>query len=576
VGVSAEQLAGMPLGELLRLPYAAVSDLRREIGRASTAVQARALLGYARISEPGQRLAERSAALDLVLSSAADASLHAEALAERAIDLARANRLDDAEQLAHDLLHSTTSEVAAGRATEALARAAAWRGDDPAARQAQRLFAECVDRYAALDADEWRGHAMFWLGNAVHLRWGRLDQARHDMAAGIRLLAPQSPRRGSALTFLADLLTTLGEVDEAVRLLDEADLLAAEHSDPQTQAYAHWSRARLASLTGDIETTVRQIRNVEAAAGDWFSITTGATFLADAAELLDRVGQRSAAADYLRRATARDPADEFVRAATAVITARHGDPRRGFDLLVGLAREPWLEPWQAWRRNLFSAWALLRLGAPDAAAYAVRAFEQAESLHGIDLALRGERELGSALLPIAARSGCRVAQDALVGRGGLVVSLLGELAVSRDGEPVEVPTGTPGKLFRLLALHHPSGLTPEQAIDALWPDRSGERGDKALRDALSRLRSRCGPVVIREPGRLRLQSAWVDAAAFERTAERALAATGEAAVSQAVAAHALWSGPLLPADLYDDWCADHRRRFTVLHERIRALLSIDT
>lgn len=102
------------------------------------------------------------------------------------------------------------------------------------------------------------------------------------------------------------------------RALDEAQGIADRDDDVKTLAYLAWSRAALASLRGDALTTERLLREVERDARDWFQGSTGATFLADAAEMLDRLGLSKEADAYLARA--RD------RARRMSSSARPGQP----------------------------------------------------------------------------------------------------------------------------------------------------------------------------------------------------------------------------------------------------------
>jgi DNA-binding SARP family transcriptional activator len=112
-------------------------------------------------------------------------------------------------------------------------------------------------------------------------------------------------------------------------------------------------------------------------------------------------------------------------------------------------------------------------------------------------------------------------------------------------------------IVRLLALHA-DGLGVEEVIDALWPEVDLDDARRRLRGALSRMRTRGGDVVVRDGTRLRLADAWVDARAFREAADRALAGFAVDRAGQAVAALALWTGELLPADPYESWAVGPR------------------
>ena len=60
--------------------------------------------------------------------------------------------------------------------------------------------------------------------------------------------------------------------------------------DERAAGYLAWTAAQLESLRGDADATRAALGEIEAHSGDWFVHATGAEFLADAADLLDPVG----------------------------------------------------------------------------------------------------------------------------------------------------------------------------------------------------------------------------------------------------------------------------------------------
>jgi DNA-binding SARP family transcriptional activator len=355
-------------------------------------------------------------------------------------------------------------------------------------------------------------------------------------------------------------------------VLSEAADLAAEYDDSTTRAYVTWQRARVASLNDDAEAVERHLAETERHRADWFDITSGSTYLADAAELLDRVGRQGAAEDYLRRAIERNPDDEFVLQAQAALLARHGDPHAALRALRALTHAPWLEVRLTWRRTLLAAYASLRAGRDDAGTLAARALDQAAELGDPRIALTGEPALMTTLMPLAAGAGSAAAEQ-LLSPAGLVVRVLGRFSVQRNAAPVDLPDGTPAMIVRLLALHA-DGLGVEEVIDALWPEVDLDDARRRLRGALSRMRTRGGDVVMRDGTRLRLADAWVDARAFRDAADRALAGIATDRAGLAVAALALWTGELLPGDPYESWAvgprAQLRRRRVELLDLVAA------
>ena len=473
-----------------------------------------ALLHLARACEPGLRLMHRSAAIERLdaLTTGADDQLDREVRAEQALDLARNAKLDAAEELARRVLGEARPDerVAYGRASEALGRVLAWRGDEMSARAADRHLGEAAEVYTELGTREWLGFLTFWRGNALLYQHGRLAEAREAMHSALEILAADSPRRGVVLTFFADVLTTLGDWPAVDLALAEARQLAAVHGDDMTSAYAEWQAAKVASVQGDAVATARHLSEAERHRAEWFDLTSGSTFLADAAELLDRVGRHDAADEYLARAVAVDPDDEFVLQARALLLARRGDPDLALAALHELTQRPWLEPRLTWRRTMFVAWASLRAQRDGVGTHAARALEQARELGAASIAVVGEPAITAALLPLAAAAGSSIATSLLAPGSGLVVRVLGEVSIRRGAADVPLPTGRPSMLVRLLAVH-PLGLELDEVVDTLWPEQDVDTGRRRLRDTLARLKARSGDLVIRNGNRLLLAPAWVDA-----------------------------------------------------------------
>ncbi len=162
------------------------------------------------------------------------------------------------------------------------------------------------------------------------------------------------------------------------------------------------------------------------------------------------------------------------------------------------------------------------------------------------LGLRRTQDLSSRLDVVggaAAAEGCR--PDA-------VVSILGPLAVARDGERSMPPAGHPSTVLAYVALH--TTVHIEQLVDVLWPDATVEQGRRRLRNVLARLRAVVGDVVVRRDQQLLLAGGVeVDAHRFEDLARRALGATGPGQLALIDDALAAWTGPPLADWPYDDW-----------------------
>ena len=546
-----------------------------------------ALLERAWELEPPLRITERTAALDrlaaLLASGSAPAapatrSWELELAAERAIDAARLLELDRAIALADEVIAVADPglEIAVARALMARARALAWTGTESSSRRAERIYVEVIDRYRALGRPDWTGHAIFWRGHTIYFQNGDLQRALALMAEALEVLDDASRMRSTVLTFYADVLASLGDGDAADAALQEAADLADRDEDDKTRAYAAWGRARVASYRGDPLATERLLREVQRDAGDWFATHIGSTFLADGAEMLDRLGLVDEAQGFLERAREADPGDEFVLQAEATLLARSGDPVEGIEALRRLARGDWLEKRLLWRHTLLSAWATFRAGGDQAGELAARALEQAAvDGGGLIVARSTERELTSALAPLAEAAGSSHARTLLLDGRELVVRLFGATrVVAADGSVLALPAGQPGELVRMLALHE-HGLALEVVLEAFFPDVRPALARQRLRQILTRLRSAVGDVVVRDGETLALRPAWVDVREFIAAADRVRAAHGARAVQRAYAALALRTGPLLVFDPYAEWATAARDQVEYRYLALLDLVAAD-
>ena len=531
--------------------------------------------------EPPLRLSERRAALDRLEEVLASGQIpnapngrdwQLELWAERAVDAAAADRLDDALELAERVLANAdgSAPLATARATLARGRALAWSGTEENTRAGEGLLIEAAERFATLGHTEWQGFAVFWRGHAICYVNGRLVEAEHLMAQALEILPYSSPRRATVLSFYADVLVDLGEWDDADAALDEAYRLAETANDPKSRAYVNWSRAHTAAGRGDAVRAERLFREVERDATDWWQ-NYGAFFLCDAARILDTLGLTEAAHGYLRRArTLLDSSsigsgqgtDDFepLALARACVQARSGDPGLALEELQALTRRRWLEKGLMWRLQLLGAWAELRAGNREsAAAEATKAFAKAVGLGGMNVAMAGEPDIARALAPLAAEAGSAPARALLSGEAGLVIRLFGTPEVtSADGATLELPAGRPGELVRMLALH-PHGLPVEVVLEEFFPDTPPKTSRHRLRQVLTRLRAAAGEIVIRNGDMLKLAPAWVDVREFRALARRARASRGTRELILSVAALALADrGPLLVADPYAPWTEEIR------------------
>lgn len=130
------------------------------------------------------------------------------------------------------------------------------------------------------------------------------------------------------------------------------------------------------------------------------------------------------------------------------------------------------------------------------------------------------------------------------------IRLLGDFEIEAVGAEDSRPTGSVGLAVKIVAL---AGRMPaEELIDELWPEAGSDAGRNRLRTLLSRVRQRCGPVLVRTGDRIGLAPGIeTDARLFEAAVLGALAARGaddHRWGQMARDALALYRGELLPGD----------------------------
>jgi len=542
----------------------------------ATASDPSGLLERAWELETEGRQAERTATLDqlervLAAGEARPAptgrSWELELRAERALDAPAI-----ATQLSVALLEETIAladairreagparEIAIARAMFARGRALAWIGTDKATREADLCLGDAAERFAVLGRSEWCGYSTFWRGYNVCFLSGDLPRAATLIGEALEILGPGSPRRPMVLSFHADALVALGELDAAERAIAEGKELVTLQRDRKARSYLAWTHAKLAAARGDADGVELMLREVERDWGDWANSHGGGAFELDAADLLDRLGRSREAEGYLARALARGP-EEWLQMTRATITARSGDPRLAIEELQRLARGNWLERRLLWRHTLLMAWATFRAGREGAGELAARALEQAVACGGVRVAVAGERELVAALAPLAERAGSGHARELMLDGRPVLIRLFGTpAAVRADGTAVELPAGQRGELVRMLAVN-PRGLPVDVVLATFFPDAHGATARHRLRQLLSSLRSAVGELVVRDGEQLRLVPAWVDVREFLAAADRVRRTRGPRAVRLAYTALAVCTGPLLPTDPYASWTDEIRAR----------------
>lgn len=436
---AAQLLAGLQPRWLDRLDVDELEDAVAALPDAALEEHARALLHVARAHEPAARLQRRTAALQRVLRIAVrrgDAPLAREVDAELARDLIR----DGRAELAASVARACSTPPMTGRPLPACA---------PLTRSGARRRGGVTTRRSRPRSRCWRtpcGVAARTGSSPGRRRWrcrsrrGSTTRRRATSARSRWSTTRCTTCRSAAGTARwpspsADFLDNCGRYDEATADLAEARNLAALTGDVRGLAYVAWESARNASQRGDAAAAAAAIRQVERQLGEWFAHATGAEFLADAADLLDRVGEPALARSYLDRAMER--ADECpllvavaVAVAEAAVAPRSGDPAEALALFDRLRGWSGVVPHERWRLAL-RAYAASRLADPRAGALAARAFDQAAAL-GDGLPFVREAIIADRLVGLAADAGSAAATRLLPHRDPpLTVTLLGGFGVAR-------------------------------------------------------------------------------------------------------------------------------------------------
>jgi DNA-binding SARP family transcriptional activator/ATP/maltotriose-dependent transcriptional regulator MalT len=527
-----------------------------------------ALIHVARACESAGFLEKREETLSHLVAAAsksADPALQADIDVERACDLMRdISHHVEAEELAKKVLESAppSALLARARALSALGRATCWhvdeRGcvDQEALRRGARYLEQAFELFVELELGTLASGVAVYRAMWTEFGVGHAEKALEILNQALELLVDRRRRYAWVLQFRAEVLTELGRHDEVHADVNEIIQISTQLGhDPQLTAYAHFDQFISDSYRGDAEATLERVRLTEAHRDEWWRFA-GSTFMASAADNLDRVGYTTLAFEYLQRAQS-DPGDAgpLVDLAECAILARHGDPVVAEERLSGLV-EKGLEVREYWRVTLFRAYAALRRGDPGAGAMAARAFEEAANLGQPQLPLIRERELTEALLGLAAETGLPAAIALEASSLPLALNLLGGFELTLGGRSVPLGGGQAAQLLKLVSISE-GRLLAERAIEALWPESDPDAGRNRLRTVLNRLREVAGDVMTRERDLLVLSpSMRIDLAQFHAEARQALAlgvTEPTAAVAVARSAISRYRGDLLPHDPYEAW-----------------------
>ncbi|MEA2125801.1 MAG: hypothetical protein QOI80_2583, partial [Solirubrobacteraceae bacterium] len=369
---AAALVADLAPDRLDRLDHAELGAIVDALPPAAVQAHPRVLVHLARACEPAAQLVRRDDALARAEAAAVgDPRLRRELDAERARDLVRDDRFEAADELAVAVLAAAGDDELAtrARALDVRGRALALRGDEESLRRAEAQFEAAVVLCRALEQRNWLAAILLAVADRVHYARGQHDLAVQRIDECLAILPGRSRYRATTLSFRTTILIDCGRFAEAESTFAEMRRLSEATGDERAAGYVAWTQAQLASYRGEAGALRAALREAEDHSGEWFEHSTGAEFLAEAADLLDRVGERELAARYLERA--RERADEgglWFTIAEAAVLARSGDPEAAREALGVAATLPRLPRREAWRVALLGAHVARRTGDTEAAA----------------------------------------------------------------------------------------------------------------------------------------------------------------------------------------------------------------
>ncbi|MGI9017320.1 MAG: hypothetical protein ACR2HR_09505 [Euzebya sp.] len=386
-----------------------------------------------------------------------------EVLAERARDLVRQLDIEAAASCATRVMAFTdrSEDIVRARCLDVLAWTSAWQARDYAG--AERFSQRAIAAARRTGVGVWVAEAYLTLALRVQHPAGAFDRAEASLREALALYAPRSARAALVLSFLADILIDVGRPAEAAGLAQRAFRLGRSTGSQQGAGYAAWSLARAMSATNDAKQTMSALSRVEQHPGDWFTSPSGPTFLADAACMLERVGEQSLADRYLARAVQRRSEVPLpVLLAQATLAVRRGTDMAG-DLLQRAAAMDGASPIDQVRLGVLQAYAALRQDSSQGPSLATAVFERAAEIGVPGLALTVEPDLGPMLVQAAIRGGSRAARAA---SAAVPISLqvLGGFAVTRAGRCLDLPTDTAHSLVMLAAVRAPLRVSEVPAV----------------------------------------------------------------------------------------------------------------
>ena len=334
--------------------------------------------------------------------------------------------------------------------------------------------------------------------------------------------------RAVCTSFLALNAGLAGRLDLLDREINAAIQLAESVPVPWLRLYTNWAQLHRCSCLGDARGVAEAAIATERTLDGLEAHSTATVLHADIAVAFAIVGEHGRATEYLARALARRDENPIeVDIAAQIVAARAGRLTEAAERATALRTDPAVPSMRRWRVDLEEALAHGRDADID------RAIAVAASA--------GSDELARIIVEQATHAGHADLHPR--------VCILGDPSVQVDGDTLPMPTGKPGELLKLLAMHT-GPVRTDLVIDELWPDADLETGLRRLKNPVNRLRGVLGAgSVVRRKGHIALGArVEVDLVEFDTQATRALANHDEPiGVEAAVSALGLYA-PVLPGD----------------------------
>lgn len=497
------------------------------------------------------------------------------ARAEQARDLVAAADLEQGRAVATEVLDETPAEepLTRARALAALGRLEVFDCTTASLTRGAHLYAQAAALFREVDEPRWLSETLARRGYTALYMAGSPSQGAAEMQTALALLPTGDIVRGFWLTNYADLLNFLGRATEADAAVDEALDIGSRRRDRTVTGMAWWTASWIRARRGDHDSFLGAITECERNLGSWVRAGQKVEFLASCADHFALLGDTEGYSTYVVRAT--DAARESgyvapIELAQARYEAMYGEAEQADRLLGQLDRAVGVVPSSRPGRLILQALAQARLGHDEPARQLVAEAQALTiTMRVPDLLRRFEQPVLDLLERSLAEpvSALALPDDH---QPAVIVRVLGGFSASAGTRDCTPQPGHPASLVKLLALR--GSVTTDAAIDTLWPEADLATGRSRLRNLLNRLKERSGEVVVRDADTLRFHDSVVtDLAVFEEAAGAALSAEPGERVGLARHGLALYTGELLPGDVYDDWTAGPRER---LKRRFLALVDL--